>query len=116
MSNYTRVLPRDAFNEAMLLKCIAFLTLHIENNYFTDLAYDFDGEAFNVVQSEDGSISVANLEFMQASTGDRIEFYTAMNARASFPLECIVNDDYVDVFHPNGDYTDEFNAAFGRVQ
>ncbi len=35
---YHRVLPRDAFNEAKLLKCIGKLTLLIEDKYNTPKA------------------------------------------------------------------------------
>lgn len=41
---YNRVLPRDAFNDANLLKCIAKLTMDIEDGYLKNWQYHFDDQ------------------------------------------------------------------------
>lgn len=82
--SYTRVLPRDAFNEANLLKCVGKLTLLIEDRMLPGWSYDYDGEPFDIHQNEaDGSISVRNVRFMK---GDyEIYISTPLNSRRAWP-------------------------------
>ncbi len=90
--SYLRVLPRDAFNEAKLLKCVGKLTLLIEDAMLPGWTYDYDGAPFNVCQDEsDGSISVANLTFYK--NADRVHVYTPMNCKRTWPA-CASGEDF----------------------
>lgn len=82
--SYLRVLPRDAFNEANLLKCVGKLTLLIEDQMLPNWTYEFDNEAFAIEQDEsDGSISVANIRFFHV--GEWVRIYTPMNCKRAWP-------------------------------
>jgi hypothetical protein len=104
-NDYPRVLPRDAFNEANLLKCIGELTLLIENDMLPGWAYVFDGRPFAISQdASDGSISVGNISF----TKDRetVSVSTPLNSRRGWPL--LVNGagyDYEFVFDEAGNFS-----------
>lgn len=84
--SYVRVLPRDAFNEAKLLKCVAKLTLLIEDrmNVMKGWAYSYDGAPFDIQQDEsDGSIEVANIEFLK--DGKIVHVFTPINSKRPWP-------------------------------
>lgn len=83
--SYIRVLPRDAFNEGNLLKCIGMLTLKIEDGLAPDWAYRFTGESFIIQQNQgDGSLVVANIEFIYK--GRAVIVFRPLNARELYPL------------------------------
>lgn len=80
MKTYRRVLQRDAFNEAKLLKCIGKLTLMIEDGILPDWHYHYDGDDFNMLQDEsDGSISVSNIKFWHKKK--KVRMFTSMNRK-----------------------------------
>lgn len=85
-----RVLPRDAFNDANLLKCIGQLTMAIEDGLCDFLMYHYDQDPFCIVQQEyDGSTYVANVEFWAVDCKgikNRLRFYRPMNSREAWPL------------------------------
>lgn len=82
--SYLRVLPRDAFNESSLLKCIGKLTLLIHDGKLPEWSFSHDNEAFQIEQDEsDGSISVANIEFVR--NGERVRVCTPLNSRRKWP-------------------------------
>lgn len=84
--SYIRVLPRDAFNEAGLLKCIGKLTLLIEDGMLPDWTYDYDGGPFEIEQNQaDGSISVRNVTFTKGDS--EIWLSTPLNSRRAWPLK-----------------------------
>jgi hypothetical protein len=101
MPNYMRVLPRDAFNEANLLKCIGQLTLLMHDKGVPGLQYEYDGEPFKIVMDDsDGSIFVKNIQFYLNSKP--IEFKRPMNSRQHWPL--IESETGEPVFDENGNY------------
>ena len=91
---YKRVLPRDAFNEAKLLKCVGKLTLMIEDGQLPVWCYHYDGDAFNIVQDDsDGSISVANITFWRNKR--QVHVFTPLNDKSLWPaLVRDGSDDY----------------------
>lgn len=94
-----RVLPRDAFNDANLLKCIGQLTLLIEDDApeVRGLTYHYDGEPFNILQDEsDGSTYVANVQFWVNKKPVRM--VRPMNSRASWPLMMWLGEEDYYVF------------------
>lgn len=99
---YKRVLPRDIFNEANLLKCIGKLTLMIEDGLILWLSYHYDGEPFVVCMHEcDGSLYVANIQFI--AHNKTLDVRRPLNSREAWPL-FINADDCIDVFNDDGEF------------
>lgn len=83
---YQRVIPRDLFNEANLLKCVGRLVLLIEDGKL-DWRYDYDNTPFEIYQDEsDGSIKIANIHFWDTTIGERIYVWNPLNSRAPWPV------------------------------
>jgi hypothetical protein len=84
---YARVIPRDLFNEASLLKCLGALELELSARR-TDAELDEEelgSSGFDIDQDEaDGSISVVNLPFLV--NGQRFRLYRPLNSREPWPL------------------------------
>lgn len=115
---YTRVLPRDLFNEAKLLKCIGRLCLLIHDNLtpcemsFED-SFNDPWEGFNVALLEEGALTIMNVHIK--IKGKPFLFKTTYNSKANFPL--FLEYDYVDypVFDSNGNFDPEFIAFCENV-
>lgn len=106
-TNYVRVIPRDLFNEAKLLKCIGKLVLDIHDNQAPKgLKFEHDGKPFVIGLNDEGSLEVNNIEFIYKKTS--LIFKTIYNSKNSFPLQC--EYDYCDylVFDENGNFDTEF--------
>lgn len=99
---YKRVLPRDLFNEAKLLKCLGRLCLLIEDD-MCKLEYDHDdefAEGFVIGQLQEcGGIYPLNLRFYTPA-GDEFVCNSPLNSRRAYSLvftykgeECYVFDD-----------------------
>lgn len=102
-----RVLPRDAFNDANLLKCVGQLTLLIEDGLI-NLRYEYDGEPFDIVQDEsDGSTCVYNITFF-TSDGRPIRHSRPMNSRDAWPLMLHLEDSDYYAFDANGRFMPSF--------
>lgn len=105
--NYIRVLPRDLFNEAKLLKCVGRLVLLIEDRLAPlGLQYDHDGEAFWIDLLEEGSLTISNVRFR---VGEQfLLFKTTYNSKAPWPL--FLQHDLVDypVFDDEGELDVDF--------
>lgn len=100
---YSRVLPRDAFNEAKLLKCVGKLTLMIEDGLLPAWHYHHDGDAFNIVQNEsDGSISVANITFWRNKR--QVHVVTPLNSKDAWPALMIDGENEYYLFSDAGEY------------
>lgn len=110
--SYVRVIPRDLFNEASLLKCLGHLYIALERTR-SDSDAKFDVEdlpVFDIEQDEnDGSISVANLPF--SIDGRKVHLSRPLNARAAWPLYLSRPDDPdfdpILVFDDTGFFTDD---------
>lgn len=98
-----RVLPRDAFNDANLLKCIGQLTMLIEDKAtcVEGLYFSYDSKPFDIQQDEsDGSTYVANIAFNV--NGKNVLMRRPMNSREAWPLMmCLEGEDYY-VFSEKG--------------
>lgn len=106
-----RVLPRDAFNDANLLKCIGQLTLLIEDGApeIDGLAYHYDGEPFNILQDEsDGSTYVANVQFWVNKKPARM--VRPLNSRESWPLMMWLEGEDYYVFNARGAVMPSFKS------
>lgn len=102
---YTRVIPRDLFNEANLLKCYGQLYLELEKLGLQDLLSS-DGGAFRVVQDpSDGSLTLANVRL----PGVRLS--RPLNSRGAYPLWLHVDDEQeFEIFEIDGAFTAETQA------
>jgi hypothetical protein len=120
--SYLRVIPRDLFNEASLLKCLGRLWILLDNLPAGHVARlgnddgDHDGTAFRIEQSDnDGSINVANLPFRIG--GRRYHLSRPLNSRQPWPLYATDDDDEeTTVFGDGGEFTPEFRRLIGADQ
>ena len=105
---YLRVIPRDLFNEANLLKCYGRIYLNLETANNPEAELEHDGDAFVVEQNENsGGIYVSNVTLKVRGRAYRLE--RPLNSRASWPLFLIdENDEEVAVFNEDGSFTKEF--------
>lgn len=101
--SYKRVLPRDAFNEAKLLKCIGKLTLMIEDGELPAWHYHYDGEPFGITQDEsDGSIFVSNITFWRSKK--QVNVFTPLNSKDAWPALMRDGEDDYYLFNEAGEY------------
>ena len=101
-----RILPRDAFNDANLLKCIGKLTMDIEDGKCDFIQYHYDGEPFNILQDEaSGSTYVGNITFWTKGMNNNIPLYFTrpLNSRESWALYLETEDNAYDVFDSVGE-------------
>jgi hypothetical protein len=105
---YTRVIPRDLFNEAKLLKCIGRLCLLIHDNQVpVPMRFKHNGSAFNVVQSIDGDLMLTNV--LIYIKDKEFDFKTHLNSKSNYSLYLYDEEaGIVDVFEDNGEFTSEF--------
>ena len=117
--SYQRVIPRDLFNEAKLLKCLAQLSLlvhdekcnlRVVHDEHSSMVY---GNSFEIDQHpEDGSVYCTNLRFYRNSGGRCLDLRSSLNSREPYPLLCCDEDDAgVEVFHDDGSLTEDFLQA-----
>lgn len=114
---YTRVAPRDLFNESKLLKCLGQLALIIhdgfdnqknrapQNLYFTQTE---PGE-FRIEQDRDGGLYVASgLAFFATDTP--LQLCSIYNSKDNYPLLFLDARENVEypVFTETGALTEEF--------
>ena len=115
MSNYLRIIPRDLFNEANLLKCYGRLWILLDETrgHHAELV-EVDNQAFDVVQNAaTGGITIRNLRFMVGGTDYHLE--RPLNSREPWPLYVETEDDSVAVFDDAGNFTDEMRALIGAT-
>lgn len=107
--NYTRVIPRDFFNEAKLLKCMGLLSLKILDANVPEeikITMEDSGDPFEVHLSDEGSLFLTN--YRTRINGVPVVFKTTYNSKSNYPFFC--EYDYCDyaVFTEDGDFDDEF--------
>lgn len=108
---YVRVIPRDLFNEANLLKCYGQLYLELEKLGMEDCIHGRGfkhGHPFMVRQDEsDGSIFIENIYLVVRDRDRRL--YRHLNSRDHYPLYMHMpeNDDDIRVFNEDGSLTEE---------
>ncbi len=112
---YTRVLPRDLFNEANLLKCYGRLWICLET---AGSCAHFEAERvpfFKIEQGDSGELYIANLPL---TIGDRdFILFRPLNSRRPWPLyvEDDENPDFerVEVFDDEGNLTAAMRELIG---
>jgi hypothetical protein len=114
---YYRVIPRDLFNEAKLLKCLGQLSLIAHDYPGKGIKMELSGEeeGFRIEQDESsGALYCSNLECFVA--GRLIGLRGPYNNKAAFPLQFVIDDDEGRVFNEDGSLSDDFKAVLASIQ
>lgn len=122
MNSYHRIIPRDLFNEAKLLKCLGRIALLHHDGMTGRLQIDFPSpeEGFHIAQDESsGALFCDSLFFSLSSKGRQdteIYFSLPYNNRDNWPLHFYVDveDNIIGeqrVFDEEGNLTDEFKEV-----
>lgn len=113
-----RVIPRDFFNEAKLLKCMGQLSLKILDCQLPDgidIHIEDSGELFLIHQSEDdGSLYISN--YQVGINGIRVRMKTKYNSKDNYPLYCESYWDEILVFDEQGNFSQEFIEHFKQQE
>lgn len=105
--SYQRVIPRDLFNEANLLKCFGTLYLRLEALAIEGVSLEHDDEAFDIDQDENtGGLHVRNVALIVR--GQKMEMWRPLNSRHAWPLYLNTPDDEeYSVFDDEGNLSAE---------
>lgn len=124
--SYYRVLPRDLFNEAKLLKGLGRIICDIHDEKLGGLAFEhyYPNEGFVVEQDRStGNLMVTNLTIWSKhpDIDDATPVYIECRYNAKDDHWPIVfytgeDDEQHAVFDEDGDYSDEFQALCTRVR
>lgn len=111
--SYVRVLPRDLFNEANLLKCYGRLWICLESRMGRGIEMPEDAERFEIVQrADDGWTYIENLPLKVGPRSFRL--VRPLNSRRPWPLyaEEIDNPDAepIEVFDGDGNLSEAMLA------
>lgn len=114
--SYKRVIPRDLFNEAKLLKCLGLLSLKLHDNLGNiadrlNLDHQDSVSGFNICQDDDGSIFVSNL-YLYDNNATPIHLATDLNSRFNYPLTYEFKDQLDYVFDDDGNFSEAFKQCF----
>lgn len=113
-TNYQRVMPRDLFNEAKLLKCIGRLVLLIHDNAAPQgLSFEHIGDYFEIGLNDEGTLQIGNIAFNYKNVA--IQFKTQQNSKSNYPLFAEYHlTDYL-VFDDNGNFDTEFIELLNEI-
>lgn len=116
---YQRVLPRDLFNEAKLLKCLGRIVLLIHDGIAPEsLQFDHDTsetDGFDIWQDQSsGDLFCNNLEFTVHHR--RLHIYTVYNNRGEWPAFVEFDGETLPVFDANGAFSNDFIALVNSVE
>lgn len=105
--SYARVIPRDFFNEANLLKCYGQIFICLETVDVPDVELVHDGEPFIVEQDlGSGGTTIANV--MLKVRGEPCLLHRPLNSREPWPLYLTTdNEDELAVFSDDGSFSPE---------
>ena len=109
--SYKRVIPRDLFNEANLLKCLGRVALLIEDGKAPKgmrLHHTNPDGGFEIDQSPgSGDIYCSNLTIV-TRTG-RAHIWRGLNSRDEWPIFVATDDDEaIEILDKTGNFTEEF--------
>lgn len=117
LKQYTRVLPRDAFNEGNLLKCLGRLFLLCEDAPKNcKLVHVCTDGPFYIMQNDaDGAITCDNIFLGVGNDHTLVNFWRPLNSREPWPLYVVYKDEIINVFNddPEGNLSDEFKELIG---
>lgn len=105
--NYSRVLPRDLFNEAKLLKCMGRLCLLIHDRIAPkEMTFRQNGDPFEITLLPTGELFIDNLHVKIRDTF--YIFKTTYNSKSNYPLFMEHELTDYDVFDDEGNFDKEF--------
>lgn len=122
---YTRVIPRDLFNEAKLLKCLGQFALIAHDGVDANrtafprcITIGHDGEPFVIDLDEDnGELYCRTFPVTVGPYGYRLHLSCPYNSRSPFPLMASFEDyERVAVFNDDGTFSDEFVKFVAGVE
>lgn len=104
---YRRVVPRDLFNEASLLKCYGQLYIALETSQTPEAVLVGDGKPFDVQEDfGSGGTFLSNVKLLVRGTPCKL--LRPLNSREKWPLYLIGDDeDETTVFNDDGSFTEE---------
>src|SRR6478735_4525139 len=111
--NYNRVIPRDFFNEAKLLKCMGNLAVKILDFQIPEginIVIEDSGDPFHIVLTDDGSLMVSN--YNVTVNGEDVIMKSTYNSKENFPFFCEIDDEEYKVFTDQGEFDKEFIERF----
>lgn len=113
MSNYVRIIPRDLFNEASLLKCYGRLWILLDETRGHQARFETeDCDGFDITQDESsGAIFARNIVF--TVNGTELRLSRPLNSREEWPLYAENEDSCVSVFDDQGNLSQEMRAFIG---
>lgn len=117
--SYPRVIPRDLFNEAKLLKCLGQLALLILDGVGVprglSLKHDEEAETgFQIEQDDsDGALYCENIACYYG--GRFIGLRAPYNSKDAYPLQFILQDQEGAVFDDRGKLSAEFCALLSSL-
>lgn len=115
---YKRVIPRDFFNEAKLLKCMGRLAVLIHDCKLPPgISITLSGqsdEPFDVRMTVDGCLTIVNCA--AKINGFGVRFKTTYNSMSSYPLICEFGEGVeVDVLDDGGNFMTTFASEVKRI-
>lgn len=106
---YTRVVPRDLFNEGDLLNCLGRLWIKLDDRRDHRAVLEFTGNRFEVEQDpSDGSISCTNFRLSVDPSVETVPLFRPLNSRSKWPLWARFGDEDRRVFDLDGELSPEF--------
>lgn len=109
--SYQRVIPRDLFNDANLLKCYGQIYINLEPlDVDAKLVERGDMRGFHIERDDSsGATFVANVHLIVRGQPVRLE--RPMNSRQPYPLYMVTEDyEEITVFEQSGQFSAEFVA------
>lgn len=112
--SYLRVIPRDLFNEAKLLKCLGQLALLIHDRVKVPAGLklshdDSEIDGFDIQQSQyDGSLYVSNMEL--TCFGRVITLRSQYNSKDAFPMLFSLDENEGRLLNDDGTLSGDFVA------
>ena len=111
--NYIRVVPRDFFNEAKLLKCMGVLALAISDYKLPEnikIEINESGKPFEILLNEEFDLLVVS-NYEVKINGEEYIVGTSYNSKSNFPFK-VVDDEEILIFDENGKFTLDFIERF----
>ena len=117
---YKRVMPRDLFNEAKLLKCLGQLALIIHERQRVaekiKLVLEDESAGFQVGKDPSSGCIYANNIHLFDNAGTPIYLSSPLNCKLNYPLTFDYKDEHEFVFNDNGELSIEFQRAILEVE
>lgn len=112
--SYERVIPRDLFNEAKLLKCLGQLALLLHNyegRWPVSLHHESPEEGFQIELNQlTGELECTNVVLTMDVSGEIITLGSTYNSKEPYPLNFLSEDEETsgDVFNDDGTFSADF--------